>query len=313
MGKGTKIEWAHHTFNPWWGCVKVSPACAHCYAETWAKRTGHAVWGRSAPRRFFGNKHWNEPVRWDREAGDGYFYLACPKCGVNVNYGRNAFTDPSATECFNCDELITARPARPRVFCASMADWLEDREDLTPHLARLLALIHATPHLDWLLLTKRPENFKDRMHAANLTLPDDSPFEMISQWIDGMSPPNVWVGTTVENQEVIARHRDLMAIPARVHFWSAEPLLSELDVRLVWEQFGRPDWVICGGESGPGARYMEPRWAVLLQTQCAAWQVPFFFKQRGEWDDQGNRVGKLRAGRLLNGREWNEVPKGGQG
>src|SRR3954468_10860946 len=68
MGKDSKIEWTHHTFNPWWGCVRVSPACKHCYAESWAKRVGMALWGPKAPRRFFSDAHWREPLRWNKDA-----------------------------------------------------------------------------------------------------------------------------------------------------------------------------------------------------------------------------------------------------
>lgn len=117
MGKDSRIEWTHHTFNPWWGCVKVSAACDHCYAESWAKRVGEHVWGALSERRFFGVAHWNEPLKWNREA--------------------------------------TADGVRRRVFCASMADVFENRKDLMPHRLRLLELIEKTPQLDWLLLTKR--------------------------------------------------------------------------------------------------------------------------------------------------------------
>lgn len=119
MGKFSHIEWTHHTFNPWWGCVKVSPACENCYAESWAKRVGSKVWGTKAPRRFFGDDHWTEPVRWNEEA--------------------------------------RRRGVRYRVFCASMADVFEDRRDLDASRSRLWKLIESTPSLDWLLLTKRPD------------------------------------------------------------------------------------------------------------------------------------------------------------
>lgn len=72
MGKDTRIEWTHHTFNPWWGCVRVSDACDHCYAETWAKRFGEDVWGAKSERRFFGDAHWKEPLKWDREAKESH-------------------------------------------------------------------------------------------------------------------------------------------------------------------------------------------------------------------------------------------------
>lgn len=117
MGKDSRIEWTHHTFNPWWGCVKVSPACDHCYAETWAKRLGEGLWGPHTPRRFFSDAHWKEPLRWDKEAAK--------------------------------------EKVRLRVFCASMADVFENRPDLVAERQRLLELIERTPNLDWLLLTKR--------------------------------------------------------------------------------------------------------------------------------------------------------------
>jgi protein gp37 len=118
MAANSKISWTDHTFNPWWGCVNVSPACDHCYAESFSKRVGNEVWGVDAPRRFFGDKHWNEPLKWSRTA------LA--------TFGRPA-----------------------RVFCASMADVFEDRAELEPHRERLWRLIADTPNLLWNLLTKR--------------------------------------------------------------------------------------------------------------------------------------------------------------
>lgn len=123
MGENTNIEWAHHTFSPWWGCTKVKgdPACANCYAESWSKRWGEDIWGADKQRRIMGDGQWRKPVQWDR---------SCAQRGV-----------------------------RERVFCASMSDIFEDRRDLDAPRERMWALIDATPHLDWLLLTKRPENF----------------------------------------------------------------------------------------------------------------------------------------------------------
>ncbi len=125
MGENTKLEWIHHTFNPWWGCEKVSQACKHCYAETWAKRVGSKVWGADSERRFFTDKHWQQPIKWNHGAG------------------------------------ITKQ--RHRVFCASMADVFEDRRDLDPWRQRLAELILATPNLDWLLLTKRHDKVSQLM------------------------------------------------------------------------------------------------------------------------------------------------------
>jgi protein gp37 len=280
MAKDSRIEWTHHTFNPWWGCVKVSAACDHCYAETWAKRLGEKVWGPKAPRRFFSDAHWKEPVRWDREAA------------VNVE--------------------------RRRVFCASMADVFENRADLVPHRTRLLDLIDQTPNLDWLLLTKRIHLVKKQLKGREL-------------------PRNVWLGTTVENQESVEKRLKYLlefTSPA-VRFVSCEPLLGELDLRDYFrksEKGTRLDWVIAGGESGAGARPMDPLWPDSLRKQCAVARVPFHFKQWGHWAPveiaassmtqntvvhvikrHGTQVelaavGKGKAGRMLGGKHWDQFP-----
>ena len=121
MARDTSIEWTDHTFNPWWGCTKVSPACDHCYAEAWDKRTGGNHWGSRADRRPFGDKHWDEPLRWDRAAA--------------------------------------AAGTRRRVFCASMADVFDNAAPKGAR-DRLWYLIRSTPRLDWQLLTKRPQNVR---------------------------------------------------------------------------------------------------------------------------------------------------------
>lgn len=120
MGEVTAISWTDHTFNPWWGCTRVSPGCDHCYAEAFDKRVGGSHWGKGEPRRVFGEKHWNEPLRWNK---------AAEKAG---------------------------KPAM--VFCASMADVMDD-EAPEGQRDRLWDLIDATPHLIWQLLTKRPQRY----------------------------------------------------------------------------------------------------------------------------------------------------------
>jgi protein gp37 len=119
MGQDSKIEWTRHTFNPWWGCDRVSPACKHCYADTWAQRLNLDLWGPQKERRTFSDKHWAEPLKWNARAA--------------------------------------LEEVRPRVFCASMADVFEERVALDAQRARLWDLIGGTPNLDWLLLTKRPQ------------------------------------------------------------------------------------------------------------------------------------------------------------
>ena len=268
MGERTKIEWATHTFNPWWGCLKVSEACKNCYAEAWAKRMGQKVWGASAPRRAFTDNHWGQPLKWQKR--------------------------------------LSAENKRERVFCASMADVFEDRRDLDPHRERLWALIDATPNLDWLLLTKRP-----------------GVVERIAPWGNSW-PENVWLGTTVELQHRANENLPaLTAVPAKVRFISAEPLLGPLDLS---EWIDDLDWVITGGESGPKARPASPTWFRNLHLQCMASNVPFHFKQWGDWapGDGENlaryrtqaaadgttmvRVGKKQAGRSLDGSVFDGMP-----
>lgn len=131
MGEVTKISWADATWNPFWGCSEVSPACDHCYARELAKRFGFNIWGADADRRFFGPKHWREPVKWNREA--------------MATFGR-----------------------RMRVFCASMADVYEVNPKVDSERLRLFELIRNTPNLEWLLLTKRHAEIKRYMHISEL-------------------------------------------------------------------------------------------------------------------------------------------------
>ena len=269
MGKNSTIEWTHHTFNPWWGCYKISPACENCYAEKWAKRTGNANWGPDSERRFFTESHWSEPLKWDKDA--------------------------------------SKNKERKRVFCASMADIFEDREDLNKWRAKIWYIIHETPNLDWLLLTKRPANIK-----------------RLVPWNDNW-PKNVWLGTSVENQQTAEeRIPSLLENRAKLHFISCEPLLGELRIQH-WLKPSKIKWVIVGGESGPQARPTRPGWVQSLREQCLKAKVPFFFKQWGCWRPIQNRdagkqkkfefenetmvkMGKKEAGRELDGRIWDQVP-----
>lgn len=280
MAKNSHIEWTHHTFNPWWGCAKVSPACENCYAEQWAKRVGQQLWGKRATRRFFGDVHWKEPLAWNEQA------------------------------------RLTRK--RHRVFCASMADVFEKRAELDVHRERLWKLILSTPSLDWLLLTKRPENIAGMVPWENVP------------W-----PRNVWLGTTVENQQFAeVRLPHLLRHAAAVRFLSCEPLLGAIDLTKWFSSAGLYpiDWVIAGGESGPGARPMHPDWANTLLKQCGDARVPFHFKQWGHWvpaeiaAETANakatvinlpaerpvkmvRLPKKEAGRMLAGQTWDGLPE----
>jgi protein gp37 len=196
-----------------------------------------------------------------------------------------------------------------------MADVFEDRRDLDQHRERLWKLIAETPNLDWLLLTKRPHR------VAHL-----APWR--KTW-----PYNVWLGTTVENQRwAEKRVPQLLAHAAAVHFLSCEPLLGPVDLTTWLPVRGRErvvGWVIAGGESGHGARPMNPDWARALRDQCQEHGVPFHFKQWGAWvEAEGNteartlrtltgsngmpvkmiNLGKKASGRKLDGQEWNEIP-----
>lgn len=272
MGANTEISWTDHTFNPWTGCAKVSPGCLNCYAEGWAKRSGIVKWG--GPRRRTSASNWTAPRKWNRDAWDTNKY-------PNV--------------------------LRQRVFCASLADWLDD-EVPADWLRDLLNLVAETPNLDWLLLTKRPQNWVKRITlASSISTNGEKPAagkRLLEDWIMGTAPANVWIGTTVEDQQrADERIPALLKIPARVRFLSCEPLLGPVNLTVSMPGGSpsynslkpyRPDyckepfqpsihWVICGGESGPGARPMHPDWACSLRDQCAAAGVAFHFKQWGEW------------------------------
>ena len=285
MGAHTHIEWTDHTFNPWEGCTKVSPGCTHCYAESRNQRYSRgANWGPGAPRRRTSANNWNEPIRWNKKAEEA----------SRLSYG----TAP-----------------RPRVFCASLAD-IFDIEVPDQWRMDMWALIEKCPWLDWQLLTKRPQYVEQLVPMA---------------WLSGHWPANVWLGTTVEDQRrADERIPILLTLPAPVRFLSCEPLLTALDVNLVLRS-GSIHWVICGGESGPQARPMDPTWARGLRDQCQSAGVPFLFKQWGESVDNDNmpsgievgedcsfqmfgdnpvwRIGKVAAGRELDGVEWSQFPK----
>jgi len=353
MGEVTGIEWCHHTFNPWYGCAAVSPACDGCYAKALVEgRMG----GDFATRVRTSPGNWRQPIVWNRKA--------------------------------------TEAGQRRRVFGPSLGDpW--DNAVEAPWLADYLALIRATPQLDWLLLTKRPQLIRRRLEAVREATPGEVGW-MVGAWLAGDPPPNVWLGVTVENQaEADWRIPLLLGMPARRRFLSCEPLLGPVALHgwlpgdsgcqecddgegLAFPRCTRTDiprdeqcplnrevvtcrdigphdadgcpaavdctretidWIIAGGESGPGARPSHPDWHRSLREQCAAAGVPFFFKQWGEWlptDQPGandlisrerryldaagqechgsaahtvvHRVGKRAARGMLDGREHHAVP-----
>lgn len=298
MAENSGIEWTDNTFNPWMGCTKVSPACKNCYAERdFDHRYQKVKWGPSGTRVVTSDANWRKPLKWNREAAE---------LGV-----------------------------RKRVFCASLADVFEDWQgsmvDSSGHefginrigqvlsgrvavkdrpaswqpytmghcRARLFELIEATPHLDWLLLTKRPEN------VLGMWPVDPKQRRLCPKFLG-----NVWLGTSIENQEWTDKRLPLLAEAktlgmVNTTFVSAEPLVGPIDLGDNHEL----DWVITGGESGPGARPCDPDWFRSLRDQCEATDTPFHFKQWGEFDAEQNRVGKKNAGRLLDGRTHDGLPR----
>lgn len=241
MGEKTGVSWAHHTFNPWWGCQKVSRGCENCYAETFSVRLGRDLWGPKADRKIASDTYWKLPLKWARDAA--------------------------------------AAGERQRVFCASMADVFEDRRDLDEPRARLWALIEDTPDLDWLLLTKRPENM-NRLAPA--------------RWADRW-PSHAWGGITGENQHQLERRwAHLHGVPTLTRFLSIEPMLAPIDIGRAFDRVDDiPEWVIVGGETAPDADRIEldvPA-AEQLAHDCEMFDLPLFVKQ-----DSGRYPG--RQGRL---------------
>lgn len=234
MGSTTGIAWADHTFNPWRGCTKVSAGCANCYAATMSRRNPAVLgeWGPHGQRAMAAPSYWRLPAQWDK---------AAKRDGV-----------------------------RRRVFCASLADVFEDRPELVGPRRTLFSAIAATPNLDWLLLTKRPEN--------------------IARLIPGAPLRNVWLGVSVEDQAAAdARIPILLDTPAAVRFVSYEPALGLVDFG---DRFSRyreigsellpcPAWVIVGGESGAKARPFDVAWARSVVEQCREAGVAVFVKQIG--------------------------------
>lgn len=276
MGKNSKISWTDHTFNPWIGCSKVSTGCKNCYAEREMDQRYHKVrWGPQGTRLHTSP---NYPMMWNED-----HWVECVTCGW-----RGSLDDCDPDEKFggyNCPECGgSVETTRQRVFCASLADVFEDHPDVNHWRDGLWKLIEATPSLDWMLLTKRIEN-------VEAMIPES--------WRMGSWPRHVWLGISAEDQqhfdirmpmlEVLGRHFKIPVI-----FLSAEPLLGPIDM-IGWlddedELVRQLDWVIVGGESGPAARPMHPRWLVQIQDQCLADCVPFFFKQWGEWCALGARL-----------------------
>lgn len=289
MADTTRIEWCDSTFNPWIGCTEISVgergACEHCYARTATPVRAMGIqWGSGKPRHRTSESTWKQPLTWERQH----------------------------------EQFFSQHGRRRRVFCASLADVFDNEVD--PQWRHdLFDLIKDTPHLDWLLLTKRIGNAVRMIH------------ESTEQYITPSSVypwPNVWLGATIANQAEADRDiPKLLATPARVRFLSCEPLLGPINLgAFLWECCGNVeycdygcygsraeccgtpnardliDWVIAGGESGGKARPSHPDWFRSLRDQCAAAGVAFFMKQMGGTRDKRDALESIPED--LRFREW---------
>lgn len=307
MSENSKIEWTDHTFNSWLGCTKVFPGCDHCYAETRMDKRLHIVnWGAGQPRKRTSAANWREPIKW------------------NARH----------------EQFLAEHGRRQRVFCASLADVFDNEVD--PEWRKdLWRLIWDTPNLDWLLLTKRIGNAKAMLNDFF----EDGPLP--NMWIGASIVNQEEADRDIPKLlDVPARVHFLSMEPllAQVKLnacWltdgcgfgnDSDPARSAClgcatNDRCAWPS-QKLDWIIVGGESGPKARPMQTEWVQSLRDQCTGAGVPFFFKQWGEWlgplqdgnpdhkvwelnaTDQPVYIGKKAAGRMLDGRTWDELPNG---
>jgi protein gp37 len=246
MAEKSGISWTDSTFNPWIGCTKISPGCENCYAAvSTPSRTMKIMWGTGEQRRRTSESNWNLPVRW------------------NAAHAK----------------FLAAHGHRQRVFCASLSD-VFDNEVPDAWRKDLWALIEATPHLDWLLLTKR--------------------IGLVPAWVAANgAPANVWLGISVVNQAEADRDiPKLQRVSAHVRWLSMEPLLEPVTL----PTGTKVDWVVVGGESGSSARPFSASWAEALREQSAGIGAAFFFKQHGGSD-------KAKGGCSMDGREYKSWPE----
>lgn len=322
MGQKTRIEWADSTWNPVTGCTKVTSGCDHCYAETIARRfTGTSAYPHGFTLTLRPDRL-QQPLRWQRP--------------------RHVFVN-SMSDVFHAD-IPTDYIAR---MVAVMA--LADRHDfliLTKRHARLRSVFTSPAfHIAVLDAVYRIAHGDDPdvhlsapQRTAYLARHDDA----VSGFTSSVFPwplPNVWLGVSAEDQATAdMRIPALLATPAARRFVSCEPLLGPVtltshltgctcapadDGEAGGAELRGPvvsgcpahdglHWLIAGGESGPAARPMQPRWVRGLRDECVAADVPFFFKQWGEWgpvgDGQMFRMNKRLSGRRLDGRTWDQRP-----
>jgi protein gp37 len=300
MAETTGISWTDMTFNPWIGCTKVSPACAHCYAERDFDHRYHKVtWGPSGTRVLTSDSNWKNPLKWNLKAGQLGIRkrVFCASLADVFEDWNGPITDNQGLEVKQCKNCLDYYECDD-----NQLGCLQTRYTMDDVRKRLFQLIDATPNLDWLILTKRPENIR-RMYPELFTHSCGEPNPnwiaagaanykckcggVVNRWFRA----NVWLGTSVENQEYadkrtpeLIKCRDL----APVLFLSAEPLLGPIDlyrahVTNMPMQNGpeptRVDWLVVGGESGDNARPVQLEWIRSLKSQCDAKGVAFHMKQ----------------------------------
>lgn len=270
MSDKSKIEWTDATWNPVTGCSKVSEGCRNCYAQTFAERF------RGTPGHYFEN-------------------------GFDITLRPDKLDQP----------LKWKKPRR--IFVNSMSDLFH--EDVPfDFIDRVFVVMSLAEHHTFQILTKRPSRMKEYLSKNRLKHIGLNEWPLL----------NIWLGVSVENQKAAdERIPLLLQTPSAVRFLSCEPLLGPVNLSMRTDRFEMVpgiDLVIVGGESGYNARPMHPDWAMSIRDQCQAAGVAFFFKQWGEWAPvlnpephaaakAFNKVGKKKAGRLLDGREWNEMPR----
>ena len=273
-------NWWHYSLNQWWGCEKVSPACANCYAETFDKYAGRNLdpekqlhWGKGVPRLFI--KGFGDSLR-----------------KLNAAHAKHP------------------EWPRPRVFVNSMNDWLDPAVPVE-WLWSLLDAIRDCKAMDHLLLTKRPELFEERLMAVWKAIPESR--KAIDWWLAGAKAKNVWAGATMESQKYVdERMQALLRIGAAVNWVSIEPMLSDINLVSVGVrdeylfnalQKQGITWVVAGGESGKLARATNPLWFENIQEQCQETGTALWFKQWGEHVGGIYHPGKSKV-MLENGRIW---------
>lgn len=239
MSEKTNIQWTDHTFSMWYGCRGVAAECDNCYIP------------RTPPLRIRGMKHGSERVR---------------------------VSESTAMQPYRWNRAAENAGVSRRVFTASLSDWLDAENVPIEWLTRLLDIIHDTPSLEWLTLTKRPKLWKTRIRAALEYMRNNQPPHgknaegMVSGWLSGIAPSNVWIGVSAG-----ADQRAALDIPAKIHFLSCEPMLHALAATCASEF----DWIVFGGESGSQARRCSLSWIRDGVSFCRQHGAAPFVKQMG--------------------------------